>query len=188
MKSFGRRQAYESPRGTNPRATVEGYGDFNLRLMSARARPQPGSLVVHADRPLRCASARCCRPGSPLAAPLSATMITTDACGSVAGGATPAVEVLTIPCHEAVSRFVAVASGGPRGCLQRSNISLTIIRPPQQEHSGRKSSGSPGVPSSTGRATSSSSRASARLILRAEQRRAGRNAGYDGSHAARHGA
>lgn len=99
VKSFGRRQAYESPRGRNPRATVEGYGDFNLRLMSARARPQPGSLVMHADRPLRCASARFCRPGSPLAAPLSATMITTDACGSVAGGATPAVEVLTIPCR-----------------------------------------------------------------------------------------
>jgi hypothetical protein len=37
VKSFGRRQAYESPRGRNPRATVDGYGDFDLRLMSGMA-------------------------------------------------------------------------------------------------------------------------------------------------------
>ena len=32
--------------------------------------------------------------------------------------------------------------GGPRGCLHRSNVSMTIMRPPQQGHGGRKSSGS----------------------------------------------
>ena len=37
VKSFGRRQAYESPRGRNPRGTVDGYGDFDLRPMSAMA-------------------------------------------------------------------------------------------------------------------------------------------------------
>lgn len=41
MKSFGRRQAYESPRGRNPRGTVDGYGDFDLRPKSATARPLP---------------------------------------------------------------------------------------------------------------------------------------------------
>lgn len=37
VKSFGRRQAYESPRGKNPRGTVDGYGDFALRPKSAMA-------------------------------------------------------------------------------------------------------------------------------------------------------
>lgn len=99
VKSFGRRQAYESPRGRNPRATVGGYGDFDLRLKSAMARPQSGSGAMDADRSLRCESARLCRPGTRLAATLSAAMITTDACGSVAGDGAPAAEVLTMPCR-----------------------------------------------------------------------------------------
>ena len=33
---------------------------------------------------------------------------------------------------------VAVAFGGPRGCLHRSNTSMTIMRPPQLGHGGRK--------------------------------------------------
>jgi hypothetical protein len=73
-----------------------------------------------------------------------------------------------MPGHGQLSRFVAVASGGPRGCLQRSNTSMTIMRPPQQGHGGRKSSGSAGVSSSGGVATFSSSRARARLALRVE--------------------
>jgi hypothetical protein len=40
--------------------------------------------------------------------------------------------------------------GGPRGCLHRSNTSMTIMRPPQQGHGGRKSSGSSGCRSRTG--------------------------------------
>lgn len=47
-----------------------------------------------------------------------------------------------MPGHGAVSRFVADASGGPRGRPQRSNVSMTIMRPAQQGHDGRKSSGS----------------------------------------------
>ncbi|MGP2490479.1 hypothetical protein ACTDI4_02465 [Mesorhizobium sp. PUT5] len=39
VKSFGRRQAYETPRGRNPRATGDGYGDFDFWQMSAVARP-----------------------------------------------------------------------------------------------------------------------------------------------------
>jgi diguanylate cyclase (GGDEF)-like protein len=53
VMSFGRRQAYESPRGRNPRATSDGYGDFNLQLVSAMARPPAGSLGIDADGPLR---------------------------------------------------------------------------------------------------------------------------------------
>lgn len=37
LKGFGCRQAYESLSCRNPRATVDGYGDFSLRLMSAMA-------------------------------------------------------------------------------------------------------------------------------------------------------
>ncbi|TWI36344.1 hypothetical protein IQ26_02857 [Mesorhizobium tianshanense] len=86
VKSFGRRQAYESPRGRNPRAPGDGYGDFGFRQMSAIARPPSGSSGVNADRPLRCASARCCRDGGQLGAALSAPMITMDARGFAAGG------------------------------------------------------------------------------------------------------
>jgi len=50
-----------------------------------------------------------------------------------------------IPGHEAVSRFVAAVSGGPRGCLHRSNILMIIMRPPQQGHDGRRSAGSSGA-------------------------------------------
>lgn len=99
VKSFGRRQAYESPRGRNPRATVEGYGDFALRLIDAVARAQPESGAIDAGRSLRCASARLWRHGTRLVATLSAAMITTDACGSVAGGVRPAAEDLPIPCQ-----------------------------------------------------------------------------------------
>ncbi|MER8947189.1 hypothetical protein, partial [Mesorhizobium sp. M0809] len=49
VKSFGRRQAYETLRGRNPRATVDGYGDFELRPMSAITQPPLGSAGVDAD-------------------------------------------------------------------------------------------------------------------------------------------
>jgi hypothetical protein len=71
VKSFGRREAYESPRGRNPRATVDGYGDFELRPMSALARLPMGSAEVDADRPLRCSIARYWRPGTGPATRLS---------------------------------------------------------------------------------------------------------------------
>lgn len=37
MKGFGCREAYESLPCRNPRGTVEVYGDFDFRLMSAMA-------------------------------------------------------------------------------------------------------------------------------------------------------
>ena len=39
-----------------------------------------------------------------------------------------------MPGRDAFSRFVAAACGGPRGWRQRSNTSMTIMRPPQQGH------------------------------------------------------
>jgi len=86
VKSFGRRQAYESPRGRNPRATTEGYGDFDLGLVSAMAQSPQGSAAIHADRPLRCASAWLCRSRARIIADLSAWMIAMDTCRSVADG------------------------------------------------------------------------------------------------------
>ena len=37
-----------------------------------------------------------------------------------------------MPGHGTFSRFGADEFGGPRGCRHRLNISMTIIRPPQQ--------------------------------------------------------
>ena len=99
VKSFGRRQAYESPRGRNPRATGDGYGDFDFRQMSAMARPPLGSAGVDADRPLRCASARYCRSGMRFGVALSTSIVTMGARGSVAGGEAPAAEGSTMPCR-----------------------------------------------------------------------------------------
>ena len=44
VKGFGCRQAYESLPCGNPRATINGYGDFDLRGMSATRRPPLGSV------------------------------------------------------------------------------------------------------------------------------------------------
>jgi len=54
VKGFGCRQEYESLSCSNPRATVDGYGDFDLRPMSAMVRPTLGSVGIDAERPLRC--------------------------------------------------------------------------------------------------------------------------------------
>src|SRR5689334_20144465 len=61
VKSFGHRQAYESPRGRNPRATDDGYGDFGFRHISTMAETSlrraeirfaapPGDVVGPAGR------------------------------------------------------------------------------------------------------------------------------------------
>jgi hypothetical protein len=101
VKSFGCRQAYESPRGRNPRATGDGdgYGDFDLRLICAVARLQRDGGAMDADRALRCASARDSRPGTWPVTTLSAAIISMNARGSVAGGGASAAEVLPIPCR-----------------------------------------------------------------------------------------
>ena len=49
MKSFGRRQAYESRRRTNPRAASVVYGDFGLRPVLRVARRSVGSTRRDAD-------------------------------------------------------------------------------------------------------------------------------------------
>ena len=58
LKGFGCRQAYESLSCRNPRGTVDGYGDFDLRAMSAMVLLPLGSVGMDGERPLRCASAR----------------------------------------------------------------------------------------------------------------------------------
>lgn len=100
VKSFGRREAYESPRGRNPRTPVEGYGDFDLRLMCAVAGSQSASGMLDGGQVASLRTRAAFRVWPRLAATLSAAMIATDACGSVAGsGVTPATEVLTMPCR-----------------------------------------------------------------------------------------
>ncbi len=99
VKSFGRREAYESPRGRNPRTPVEGYGDFSLRLMCAVPGSQSGSGMIDGGQVASLRARVAFRAWPRLAATLSAAMITKDACGSVAGGGAPATEVLTMPCR-----------------------------------------------------------------------------------------
>jgi hypothetical protein len=99
VKSFGRRQAYESPRGRNPWATVDGYGDFDLRLVSAMARPPPASGGLDAAGPFRLSATRYCRLGARPDATRSASMITMDTRGSVARGWAPAAERWSMPCR-----------------------------------------------------------------------------------------
>src|SRR5215203_3244245 len=49
VKSFGRRQAYESRRGTNPRGPGETYGDFDFRLVLGLVRPALACTGADAD-------------------------------------------------------------------------------------------------------------------------------------------
>lgn len=73
-----------------------------------------------------------------------------------------------MPGHDALSRFVAAVSGGPRGCRQRSNTLVTIIRPPQHGHGGRISFGSSAASSAGGGTAFRRSRARAMLISDAD--------------------
>ena len=73
-----------------------------------------------------------------------------------------------MPGHDAIVRIGVAALGGARGWRRRANTSMTVILPPQHGHGGIGSTGSLiGVSAASGM-TSSSSRASARLALRAE--------------------
>jgi len=71
-----------------------------------------------------------------------------------------------MPGHGAVVPVGLVACGGAQGCRQRSKVSMTTMRPPQQGHGGRASSGSTGAAAATGGATPSSWRACSRCALR----------------------
>jgi hypothetical protein len=51
VKSFGRRQAYESRRGTNPRASGDGYGDFDFRLGEREQRSDLCCAIGGVDGP-----------------------------------------------------------------------------------------------------------------------------------------
>ncbi|MER9128124.1 hypothetical protein NKH81_35065, partial [Mesorhizobium sp. M0959] len=67
-------------------ATGDGYGDFDLRLVSAMARPPLGSGGFDADGPFRVSATRYCRVVARPDATRSASIITMDTRGSVAGG------------------------------------------------------------------------------------------------------
>ncbi|CAH1654982.1 hypothetical protein CHELA20_53930 [Hyphomicrobiales bacterium] len=99
VKGFGCRQAYESLSCRNPRATVDGYGDFELRPMSALARPALGSAEGDADRLLRCSFARYWRPETGLDGNMTAYVIAADTRGSVVGGGAPAANAGIRPCR-----------------------------------------------------------------------------------------
>lgn len=59
----------------------------------------------------------------------------------------------SMPGHGVLLPVDREPCGDPRGCLHRSNTSITIMRPRQQRHGGRKLSGSSVVSSSDGAAT-----------------------------------
>ena len=138
VKGFGCRQAYESLSCRNPRATVDGYGDFELRPMSVIARLPLGGVGMATERPFRCASALSSPSRTRLFAALSAAIVTMDARRSAAGGEAPAAEGTILPCRVMerspgswrLHRAVRVAAA------HRSNTSMTIMRPPQQGSRG----------------------------------------------------
>lgn len=86
LKGFGCREAYESLSCRNPRATVDGYGDFSLRLMSATAWPPPLGDAVDTDGPLSEAPAQPCSLCAQADGALRASLSTMGARGSVAAG------------------------------------------------------------------------------------------------------
>jgi hypothetical protein len=45
--------------------------------------------------------------------------------------------VCVVPGHDAIIRVGWLERGGPRGCAQRSKVSMMIMRPPQQGQGGR---------------------------------------------------
>ena len=99
MKGFGCGEAYESLPCRNPRATVDGYGDFDLQPMSALARLLLESSEADTDRRLRCVVARLCRPGTRFVASLPAAVVTMDSRMCVAGGVAPAADAWTRSCR-----------------------------------------------------------------------------------------
>jgi hypothetical protein len=99
------REEFRAPAGVrkSPRKEPADHSRRLWRFQSAAhvrgRRIATGSGMRDAGRSLRCAPARLSELGTMLAATLSAAMITTDACGSVARGMPPAAEVLTMPCR-----------------------------------------------------------------------------------------
>ena len=71
--------------------------------------------------------------------------------------------VRAMPGHGVTFRVGAAAAGEPRGAIQRCNVSMMIMRPPQQGKGGRGSAGSGGSAGAAGGAATSSALARARL-------------------------
>ena len=173
MKSFGRRQAYESLRGRNPRCT--GTGLWEIRFLAdvgQRSAAAAGCLASPAVAALRRGAPACC-----------AEMTTERDCRPVVDAiwyersrsprhaCCGAGLAQSVPGHGGALSVGRGRKGGALGWLQRAKVSMMIMCPPQHGHGGRASSGSFAMSSSGGSgggATASSSRARARLVLRAE--------------------
>ena len=85
VKSFGRREAYETLRGTNPRGPMTMvYGYFCFRLRVAQSRPAVGSMGRDAICPKCRWIGWVCRWGLPARAGFCASL-TTDGANSIVG-------------------------------------------------------------------------------------------------------
>ncbi len=144
VKSFGRRQASESPRGTNPRCAGRGLWGFDVlavpgwtavkcaalhRMCIARAFPgdhgrNPRPLVGHFGDRGRDQRARRRGRGDGRAG-----------CRLPKRHGDDMAWEQTVPGHDGVPVAVG-ARGGARGCIQRSKVSMMRMRPPQQGHGG----------------------------------------------------
>ena len=170
MKSFGRRQAYESPRGTNPRSTRTGLWEIRFLAdvweRSAAAAGGLESPVVAALRrgaPASCAeltAERDCRP--------VVDAIWYERSRSPRHACCGACLARSVPGHGGALPVGRGRKGVALGWLQRAKVSMMIMCPPQHGHGGRASSGAFTMSSSGGDATASRSQACARLGLRAE--------------------
>ncbi len=170
VKNFGRRQAYESRRGRNPRCPRHGLWGFVDLLMAARleasAGGTPGGALQRggavrvrlelagfelSDR--ACGIDRRCRrefDGRPEC----------QGCGGE--------QEHGVPGHAATVPVGLADRGGPRGGIHRSKVSMMRMRPPQQGQGGSGSGGAIGSAGRAGGASARISRARARLALRDE--------------------
>ncbi len=149
VKGFGRRQAYESRRGTNPRG--RGKGLWGFRFSAGRGVGATSAGI----RRRRWRRAGFCR----YPAALSMWSAVAEAWQGGDGGRWPelprrpkrrsreAWRVQAVPGHEAFLPVEVVPCGGARGWFQRAKASMTTMRPPQQGHGGRVSTVSSGVSS-----------------------------------------
>lgn len=169
VMSFGRFLAHESHRRTNPRSGWARYGDLGVWLMPEQlVKRQKHSLRLGADARLTGSLATSGITSRPVkAVQNSFCSIERKRYRQPQQGCDLQVE-RAVPGHDAVHLLDRRGAGGARGWLQRSMVSMMIMRPPQQEQGGRWSDGS-GVASGAAGAVGGaprSSRARARLSRR----------------------
>ena len=168
VKGFGRRLAFESLRGTNPRAGSDQYGVLGVWLgweHQPRAGVWPSTAGRSASEQARGIQCRCdtlaevgCRRPFPRVA-VAGHRRPQEACDFAI--------VHAVPGHGGLHAGEHVGRGGARGWAKRSKLSRISMRPPQHGQGWRWSDGSGSSSGSgVGGGAARRSRARARLSRR----------------------